>query len=71
MHRKRMGIITLALFTGTKAGSFDHWPGWLDFSENAIVRTPKMGHRSMRRDDGGGNGGWWLAHHSARSAIGW
>jgi inorganic phosphate transporter, PiT family len=26
-----MGIITLALFTGTKAGSFDHLPGWLTF----------------------------------------
>src|SRR5205085_10251819 len=25
--QKTMGIITLALFTGTKAGSFDHWPG--------------------------------------------
>src|SRR6476469_334457 len=27
--QKTMGIITLALFTGTKAGSFDHLPGWL------------------------------------------
>src|SRR5512132_1382173 len=34
------------------------------FSENASVRTPKMGDRSMRRDNGGGHGGWWLAHHS-------
>ena len=29
--QKTMGIITLALFTGTKAGSFDHLPGWLTF----------------------------------------
>lgn len=33
--QKTMGIITLALFTGTKAGSFDHLPGWLTF-----LRTP-------------------------------
>src|SRR3989440_4299639 len=29
--QKTMGIIALALFTGTKAGSFDHLPGWLTF----------------------------------------
>src|SRR5207248_2144622 len=29
--QKTMGIITLALFTGTKTGSFDHLPGWLTF----------------------------------------
>src|SRR5438045_4117643 len=29
--QKTMGIITLALFTGTKAGSFDHLPSWLTF----------------------------------------
>jgi inorganic phosphate transporter, PiT family len=29
--QKTMGIITLALFTATKAGSFDHLPRWLDF----------------------------------------
>ena len=29
--QKTMGIITLALFTGTKAGSFDKLPGWLTF----------------------------------------
>jgi PiT family inorganic phosphate transporter len=33
--QKTMGIITLALFTGTKAGSFDHLPGSLIF-----LRTP-------------------------------
>src|SRR5438067_5876753 len=33
--QKTMGIITLALFTGTKAGRFDHLPAWLEF-----LRTP-------------------------------
>src|SRR5438067_6236497 len=33
--QKTMGIITLALFTGTKAGSVDNWPRWLDF-----LKTP-------------------------------
>jgi PiT family inorganic phosphate transporter len=33
--QKTMGIITLALFTGTKAGSFKELPGWLHF-----LRTP-------------------------------
>jgi PiT family inorganic phosphate transporter len=33
--QKTMGIIALALFTGTKAGSFDHLPGYL-----AFLRTP-------------------------------
>jgi inorganic phosphate transporter, PiT family len=36
--QKTMGIITLALFTGTKAGSFDHVPPWLHF-----LRTPTFG----------------------------
>src|SRR6059036_2672448 len=36
--QKTMGIITLALFTGTKAGSFDHLPAWL-----AFLRTPTFG----------------------------
>ena len=36
--QKTMGIITLALFTGTKAGHFDHIPTWLHF-----LRTPTFG----------------------------
>jgi inorganic phosphate transporter, PiT family len=36
--QKTMGIITLALFTGTKAGSFNELPGWLHF-----LRTPTFG----------------------------
>src|SRR5439155_23909476 len=47
-----------------KGGQLRSLAGLARFSENAIVRTPKMGHRSVRRDDGGGDGGWWLAHHS-------
>jgi PiT family inorganic phosphate transporter len=33
--QKTMGIITLALFTGTQAHRFDHLPSWLEF-----LRTP-------------------------------
>ncbi len=36
--QKTMGIITLALFTGTKAGSFNDLPPWLHF-----LRTPTFG----------------------------
>jgi inorganic phosphate transporter, PiT family len=36
--QKTMGIITLALFTATKAGSFDHAAPWLHF-----LRTPTFG----------------------------
>jgi inorganic phosphate transporter, PiT family len=36
--QKTMGIITLALFTGTKAGSFEHLPVWLQF-----LHTPVFG----------------------------
>ena len=36
--QKTMGIITLALFTGTKAGRFDHLPPWLEF-----LRMPTFG----------------------------
>jgi PiT family inorganic phosphate transporter len=36
--QKTMGIITLALFTGTKAGHFDNIPSWLHF-----LRTPTFG----------------------------
>lgn len=36
--QKTMGIITLALFTGTKAGVFNEVPAWLHF-----LRTPTFG----------------------------
>jgi inorganic phosphate transporter, PiT family len=38
--QKTMGIITLALFTGTQAGSFDHLPGWLDFLKTPVFALP-------------------------------
>jgi PiT family inorganic phosphate transporter len=36
--QKTMGIITLALFTGTRAGNFNHLPSWLNF-----LQTPTFG----------------------------
>src|SRR4029453_18323759 len=39
--QKTMGIITLALFTGTNAGSFDHLPHWLDFLKTPSFVLPK------------------------------
>src|SRR5438477_7713908 len=38
--QKTMGIITLALFTGTKAGNFDHLPGWLNFLKTPVFALP-------------------------------
>ena len=37
--QKTMGIITLALFTGTKAGNFEHLPAWMSF-----LHTPTFGN---------------------------
>jgi PiT family inorganic phosphate transporter len=38
--QKTMGIITLALFTGTKAGSFNALPAWLDFLKTPVFAMP-------------------------------
>ncbi len=38
--QKTMGIITLALFTGTKAGNFDHLPPWLVFLKTPTFAMP-------------------------------
>ncbi len=38
--QKTMGIITLALFTGTRAGRFDHLPGWLSFLKTPTFALP-------------------------------
>jgi PiT family inorganic phosphate transporter len=38
--QKTMGIIALALFTGTKAGSFDHLPGFLTFLKTPTFILP-------------------------------
>src|SRR5438128_12265717 len=40
--QKTMGVITLALFTGTKAGSFDDFPAWLDFLKPPAYVLPKL-----------------------------
>jgi len=39
--QKTMGIITLALFTGTQGGSFDHLPAWLNFLKTPVFLLPK------------------------------
>src|SRR5947207_226077 len=38
--QKTMGIITLALFAGTKAGSFNSLPGWLNFLHTPVFVMP-------------------------------
>ena len=38
--QKTMGIITLALFTGTKAGSFNELPAWLHFLHTPTFAMP-------------------------------
>jgi inorganic phosphate transporter, PiT family len=38
--QKTMGIITLALFTGTKAGRFDHLSPWLEFLRTPVFAMP-------------------------------
>src|SRR5881296_1333227 len=39
--QKTMGIIALALFSGTKAGTFNHLPAWLDFLKTPVFVLPK------------------------------
>lgn len=38
--QKTMGIITLALFTGTTAGRFEHLPWWLEFLRTPVFILP-------------------------------
>jgi PiT family inorganic phosphate transporter len=38
--QKTMGIITLALFTGTNAGTLEHLPRWLDFLKTPAFVLP-------------------------------
>ncbi|MEP7015040.1 MAG: inorganic phosphate transporter [Verrucomicrobiota bacterium] len=38
--QKTMGIITLALFTGTRTGHFDDLPAWLDFLKTPVFLMP-------------------------------
>jgi PiT family inorganic phosphate transporter len=58
--QKTMGIITLALFTGTKAGSFDHLPGWLAFLKTPVFVLPKwvIGICAITMAIGTAAGGW-------------
>jgi inorganic phosphate transporter, PiT family len=58
--QKTMGIITLALFTGTKAGSFDHLPSWLDFLKTPVFVLPKwvIGLCAITMAVGTAAGGW-------------
>jgi PiT family inorganic phosphate transporter len=39
--QKTMGIIALALVTGTQGGSFDHLPDWLNFLKTPVFLLPK------------------------------
>jgi PiT family inorganic phosphate transporter len=39
--QKTMGIIALALFTGTKSGSFDHLPAWATFLQTPEFKIEK------------------------------
>jgi PiT family inorganic phosphate transporter len=58
--QKTMGIIALALFTGTKAGSFDHVPPWLDFLKTPVFLLPKwvIGLCAITMAVGTAAGGW-------------
>jgi len=38
--QKTMGIITLALFTGTRAGNFNNLPAWLNFLRTPVFVMP-------------------------------
>src|SRR5437764_7434298 len=39
---KAMGVITLAVFPGRKAGSFEHWPAWLHFLNAPTFSRPTV-----------------------------
>jgi PiT family inorganic phosphate transporter len=58
--QKTMGIITLALFTGTKVGSFDHVPPWLDFLKTPVFVLPRwvIGLCAVTMAVGTAAGGW-------------
>ncbi|PYK41484.1 MAG: inorganic phosphate transporter [Verrucomicrobia bacterium] len=58
--QKTMGIMTLALFTGTKAGRFDHLPGWLNFLKTPVFVLPTwvIGLCAVTMAVGTAAGGW-------------
>ena len=58
--QKTMGIITLALFTGTAAGIFNDLPGWLTFLHTPEFTVPKwvMIACALTMSAGTAAGGW-------------
>jgi PiT family inorganic phosphate transporter len=58
--QKTMGIITLALFTGTQAGVFAHLPGWLSFLQMPEFIVPRwvMVTCALTMATGTAAGGW-------------
>jgi inorganic phosphate transporter, PiT family len=58
--QKTMGIITLALFTGTNAGNFDHLPDWLNFLKTPTFVLPSwvIGLCAVTMAVGTAAGGW-------------
>jgi PiT family inorganic phosphate transporter len=58
--QKTMGIITLALFTGTQAGAFTHLPGWLSFLQMPEFIVPRwvMIACALTMAAGTAAGGW-------------
>jgi PiT family inorganic phosphate transporter len=58
--QKTMGIITLALFTGTQAGVFAHLPGWLSFLQMPEFIVPRwvMISCALTMAAGTAAGGW-------------
>src|SRR5437870_11449775 len=58
--QKTMGIIALALFTGTKAGSFDHLPGSFAFlkTPSFVLPTWVIGLCAVTMAVGTAAGGW-------------
>jgi PiT family inorganic phosphate transporter len=58
--QKTMGIITLALFTGTQAGVFAHVPGWLSFLRIPAFTVPYwvMISCALTMAAGTAGGGW-------------
>jgi PiT family inorganic phosphate transporter len=58
--QKTMGIITLALFTGTQAGVFTHLPSWLSFLQMPEFIVPRwvMISCALTMAAGTAAGGW-------------
>jgi PiT family inorganic phosphate transporter len=58
--QKTMGIIALALFTGTQAGVFNHLPGWISFLHTPEFIVPRwvMVACALTMAAGTAAGGW-------------